>query len=180
MGQLSDKHQLVLPAAVSQRLCAGADRKIAPIVCELLRINTINLWWALALILPVNSLSVLQHIGFQSPHLGNSSSVCLEIALTRALCLRAAKPDEEQGRRRWFRRSKGRSRKRVRMHTKENCSLPAGGCQHQDPDSCGPGSGAAVFAEQAGDSFFLSSKGAATGEFAGVFLACNQKIQFYD
>lgn len=29
-------------------------------------------------------------------------------------------------------------------------------------------------------SFFLSSKGSATGEFAGVFLACNQKIQFYD
>ena len=84
MGQLPDKHQIVLPAAISQRLCAGADIKIVPTVCELLRINTINLWQALALILPVNSLSLLQHIGFQSPHLGNSSSVCLEVALMRA------------------------------------------------------------------------------------------------
>lgn len=54
------------------------------------------------------------------------------------------------------------------------------GVSTRHPDSCGPGSGAAIFAEQAGDSFFLSSKGSATGEFAGVFLACNQKIQFYD
>ena len=46
------------------------------------------------------------------------------------------------------------------------------------PDSCGAGSGAAVFAEQAEDIFFSSSKGSATGEFAGVFLACNKKNTF--
>lgn len=43
--------------------CAGADRKIVPVVCQLLRINTTNLWQSSALILTVNSLSLLQHIG---------------------------------------------------------------------------------------------------------------------
>lgn len=93
LGQFPGEPQTVLPAAAS----AGADRKIVPVVCELRRINTINLRQALALILPVNSLSLLQHIGFQSPHLGSSSAACLEVAFMRALCLRAAKPDEEHG-----------------------------------------------------------------------------------
>lgn len=48
------------------------------------------------------------------------------------------------------------------------------------PDPCSTGSRAAVFAEQAEDIFFSSSEGSATGEFAGVFLACNQKPHFYD
>lgn len=80
-GQLADKPQGGLPATVPRRRCAGADGKIVPLVCQLLRINTINLWQSFALILPVNSLSLLQHIGCPSPHLGNSSAVCLEVAL---------------------------------------------------------------------------------------------------
>lgn len=187
MGQFPDKHQIVLPAVISQSLCAGADIQIVPIVCELLRINAINLWQALALILPVNSLSLLQHIGFQYPHLGNSSTVCLKVALMCALCLRAGKLDEEHGGRRWFRGSKGMKRKWVwNVHEGEialcwrTAASQLVGVSTEHPNSCGAGSGAAIFAEQAEDIFFSNSKGSASGEFAGVFLACNKKIHFYD
>lgn len=69
------------PCHSPRRRCAGADRKIVPVVCQLLRINTTNLWQSFALILAVNSLSLLQHIGCPGPHLGSSSAVCLEVAL---------------------------------------------------------------------------------------------------
>lgn len=83
---------MVLPAVAS----AGADRKIVPMFVSCWELTPLIYSKALALILPVNSLSLLQHIGFQSPHLGSSSAVCLDVAFMHALCLLAAKQRHEQ------------------------------------------------------------------------------------
>lgn len=77
-------------------LPAGADREIVPMFVSCRELTPLIYSKALTLILPVNSLSLLQHIGFQSPHLGSSSAVCLEVAFMYALCLRAAKQRHEQ------------------------------------------------------------------------------------
>lgn len=159
---------MVLPAAAS----AGAARKIVLIVCELRRINAINLRQALALILPVNSLSLLQHIGFQSPHLGSSSAVCLEVAFMRALCLRAAKPKEEHGGGTERGGAEARAKRGLRLCTREK-SLQAGELQLAGVRAQQPSSHGVDAFEQRG--LCLSSEGSATGESAGVCLACNPK-----
>lgn len=84
------------PGRCPRHRCAGADTKTVPVVC--LKINTTNLWQSSALILAVNSLSLLQHIGCPGPHLGNSSAVCLEVAL----CMTARAGESSRRSRRWL------------------------------------------------------------------------------